>query len=155
MRLDRHWIQSHIPHTGTMCLLDEILSWDERRVRSRSSTHLAPDNPLRAYGRLGAVCGIEYAAQTMAVHGALIARHAGTPAPQGLLASLRAVTLYVSRLDDLEGDLIASAECVASDGHTALYEFAVTAAERPVVSGRAAIAFKSAGLFAASPGQLP
>ena len=39
----------------------------------RASSHRAADNPLRAHGRLGAACGIEYAAQAMAVHGALLA----------------------------------------------------------------------------------
>ena len=30
-----------------------------------------PDHPLRAHGRLGVACGVELAAQAMAVHGAL------------------------------------------------------------------------------------
>ena len=59
-----------------MCLLDEVLSWDATRIRCRSNTHRTADNPLRAHGRLGAACGIEYAAQAMAVHGALVAASA-------------------------------------------------------------------------------
>ena len=27
--LDREWIESHIPHGGRMCLLEEVSSWDE------------------------------------------------------------------------------------------------------------------------------
>ena len=72
MPLDRQWIERHIPHQGTMCLLDEVLTWNTQRVQCRSSTHRNRANPLRAHDRLGAVCGIEYAAQAMAVHGALI-----------------------------------------------------------------------------------
>ena len=71
--LDRAWIASHIPHQGSMCLLDYVEAWDRERIRCRASSHRAADNPLRAYGRLGAACGIEYAAQAMAVHGALLA----------------------------------------------------------------------------------
>src|SRR2546429_2675949 len=72
MPLDRQWIEQHIAHKGRMCLLDEVLSWDAARIRCRSATHRSADNPLRLHGRLGAACGIEYAAQAMAVHGALL-----------------------------------------------------------------------------------
>lgn len=124
-----------------MCLLDEVLAWDTTRIRCRSSTHRSADNPLRAYGRLGAACGIEYAAQTMAVHGALIASAAGTVAPPGFLASVRGVLLQVDRLDDVDHDLVMLVERIAGDHSTALYQFSVSADARPLLSGRAAIAF--------------
>jgi predicted hotdog family 3-hydroxylacyl-ACP dehydratase len=73
MRLNRAWIESRIPHRGRMCLLDEVITWSAARVSCRSSTHREADNPLRAHGILGIACGIEYAAQAMAVHGALVA----------------------------------------------------------------------------------
>ena len=119
MRLDRRWIQEHIPHKGGMCLLDEVLSWDLTQTQCRSVTHRSLENPLRADGRLGAACGIEYAAQTMAVHGALIASAAGAVAPSGFLASVRGVRLNIDRLDVFEGDLITSVERVAGDENTA------------------------------------
>ena len=115
MPLDRHWIEQHIPHKGRMCLLDEVLSWDATRIRCRSATHRTADNPLRAHGRLGAACGIEYAAQAMAVHGALVAASAPLASAMsdhvrgswrgavGYLASVRNVALHVTRLDDLDG----------------------------------------------------
>jgi predicted hotdog family 3-hydroxylacyl-ACP dehydratase len=153
--LDRHWIEQHIPHKGRMCLLDEVLSWDATRIRCRSTTHRAADNPLRAHGRLGAACGIEYAAQAMAVHGALVAASAplastvatsvrGTMgAALGFLASVRNVVLYVAQLDDLEADLIASAQRITGDGRTVLYEFTVCTSA-PLLSGRASIVFATA-----------
>jgi predicted hotdog family 3-hydroxylacyl-ACP dehydratase len=153
MPLDRHWIEQHIPHKGRMCLLDEVLSWDAVRIRCRSATHRSADNPLRLHGRLGAACGIEYAAQAMAVHGALIAASAplaSTVATSvrgsigssvGYLASVRNVTLRVERLDDLEADLIAAAERVTGDGRTVLYEFSVTSGRQLLLSGRASIVF--------------
>jgi predicted hotdog family 3-hydroxylacyl-ACP dehydratase len=153
--LDRHWIEQHIPHKGRMCLLDEVVSWDATRIRCRSATHRAADNPLRAHGRLGAACGIEYAAQAMAVHGALVAASAplastvatsvrGTMgAALGFLASVRNVVLYVPQLDDLEADLIASAQRITGDGRTVLYEFTVCTSA-PVLSGRASIVFATA-----------
>jgi predicted hotdog family 3-hydroxylacyl-ACP dehydratase len=124
-----------------MCLLDEVLSWDTTQTRCRSSTHRSPNNPLRAYGRLGASCGIEYAAQTMAVHGALVASAAGGTAPPGFLASARGVQLHCDRLDDVEGDLVTAVRRLAGDESTALYEFSVSADEVVLLKGRAAIAF--------------
>jgi predicted hotdog family 3-hydroxylacyl-ACP dehydratase len=149
--LDHSWIEQHIPHKGRMCLLDEVLAWDANRIRCRSTTHRAADNPLRAHGRLGAACGVEYAAQAMAVHGALVAASAplastvasdlrgSIGAVIGYLASLRNVTLYVARLDDLAGDLIACAERITGDGRTVLYQFAVWGADQQLLSGRASI----------------
>ena len=161
MPLDRRWIEQHIPHKGRMCLLDEVVAWDATRIRCRSSTHRAADNPLRAHGRLGAACGIEYAAQAMAVHGALIAASAplastvsshlrgSIGATVGYLASVRNVALHVSRLDELEDDLIAAAERVTGDGRTVLYEFSVSSAGRLLLSGRASIVVDAA--FGAPP----
>ena len=145
MRLTREWIERHIPHQGRMCLLDEIVSWDPIRITCRSGTHHAPDHPLRAHGRLGAACGIEYAAQAMALHGALIAGATSAPATaaarQGYLASVRNVNLSIERLDDLEDDLIATAERVTGDDRTVLYEFVVSAGSRVLLTGRAGIVF--------------
>jgi predicted hotdog family 3-hydroxylacyl-ACP dehydratase len=149
--LDRDWIEQHIPHKGRMCLLDEVITWDATQIRCRSSTHRSTENPLRAHGRLGAVCGIEYAAQAMAVHGALVGASAplassipdqvrsSLGAEVGYLASVRNVTLHVNRLDDLEEDLVACAERVAGDARTVLYQFRVTCGDRPILEGRASI----------------
>jgi predicted hotdog family 3-hydroxylacyl-ACP dehydratase len=139
VRVDRNWIASHIPHRGSMCLNDEVLAWDASRIVCRSSTHRARDNPLRADGRLGAACGIEYAAQAMALHGALIASTSNVKPGRGYLASVRSVTLYVSHLDDVEADLVVKAERVAGDNGTLLYEFSVSGGEEILLNGRATI----------------
>ncbi len=141
MILDRGWIEEHIPHKHGMCLLDEVLSWDLTQTQCRSSSHRSAGNPLRAHGRLGAACGIEYAAQTMAVHGALVAAASGAVAPPGFLASVRGVRLNIDRLDVFEADLVTSVQRVAGDERSALYEFSVSAGEVVLVMGRAAIAF--------------
>ena len=140
-RLDHAWIASHIPHQGSMCLLAEVLSWDDARIRCRATSHRLAENPLRAHGRLGAACGVEYAAQAMAVHGAIMAQLAGTRGRAGLLTSVRNLVLRVSRLDDLDTDLIASAERLAGDEASTLYEFTVSAGAKELLSGRASIVF--------------
>ena len=124
-----------------MCLLDEVVSWDATHTRCRSISHRAPDNPLRAHGRLAAACGIEYAAQTMAVHGALMAAQTGGVAPHGLLASIRGTRMHTDRLDAVDADLITLVERVAGDERTAMYAFSVLANEAVLLNGRATIAF--------------
>jgi predicted hotdog family 3-hydroxylacyl-ACP dehydratase len=154
VRLDRSWIERNIPHHGRMCLLDEVIEWDAGHIRCRSSTHRRPDHPLRSHNRLGVACGIEYAAQSMAVHGALAggALAGGAPAGPGagiiisevgFLAGLRDVQLHVARLDDLHADLIADAELIAGDHGSALYEFALTSEARRLLSGRATVVFNA------------
>jgi len=159
MRLDRSWIEQNIPHHGRMCLLDEVMEWDAQHIRCRSGTHRLPDHPLRSQGRLGVACGIEYAAQAMAVHGALAggasAHGPGGGAPAGpaaaaagggrseagFLAALREVRLHVLRLDDIEGDLYSEALLVAGDQGSALYEFTLRSETRLLLSGRATVVF--------------
>jgi predicted hotdog family 3-hydroxylacyl-ACP dehydratase len=141
MRLDRTWIEKNIPHHGRMCLLDEVIEWDARHIRCRSGTHRLPDHPLSSHGRLGIACGIEYAAQTMAVHGALAGGADTARSEVGFLASLRDVRLQVVRLDDLEADLICEAALVAGDRGSALYEFSLRSEEQRLVSGRATVVF--------------
>jgi len=136
--LDHAWLLAHIPHQGSMCLLDRVDSWDAQNIRCSASSHCALDNPLRAHGRLGAACGIEYAAQAMAAHGALLA--AADSAPRaGYLASVRAVELKVARLDDIAADLRVEAACESGDDNTILYGFSVYAGQDLLLSGRAIV----------------
>ena len=138
MRLDHHWIASRIPHRHRMCLLDGVVEWDAARVICRATSHRDADNPLRAHGRLGAACGIEYAAQAMAVHGALLATD-GMPPRIGYLTSVREVVLQASRLDDIEENLEIEALRHSGDGNNILYRFTVRAGQRELLSGRAIV----------------
>ena len=150
MQLDRSWIGAHIPHAGSMCLLDAVVSWDAARIECRASSHRDAANPLRWHGRLGSACGVEYAAQAMAVHGALVAGSAGAPAA-GYLLGLRRIVLHVARLDDIDTDLRVSGERIYGDGMTVMYEFCIYNAARSFVSGRATAALNAAALAHAPP----
>ena len=136
--LNRNWIATHIPHQGGMCLLDTVTEWSPGRIRCASASHRRIDNPLRDGGKLGAACGIEYAAQAMAVHGALIAGDDAKPR-QGFLASVRGVEFHVDRLDDIAADLDIEAERLSGDDNGILYRFEVRGGERVLLSGRAAV----------------
>lgn len=135
--MDRAAIAALIPHEGAMCLLDGVLAWDRTSIACLASSHRAANNPLAADGRLDVVCGVEYAAQAMAVHGGLVG-DARRPAA-GYLASLRDVTCSVDRLDLLEGDLLVTAELLIADAGRVIYRFTLTSDARPVMSGRAAV----------------
>lgn len=140
MALNREWIETRIPHRQRMCLLDQVMHWDDGGIRCLSRTHLDPHNPLRLGAQLHAACGIEYAAQAMALHGALCAEAAGgTTARAGFLASVRDVRLLVARLDDIQHDLLCEVSRLAGDSGSALYSFTVSAEQRPLLSGRATV----------------
>jgi len=143
--LDHAWIAAHVPHQGSMCLLDAVESWSPERIRCRAVSHRDPANPLRAGGRLGALTGIEYAAQAMAVHGAL--RAGGQPCASsrpGMLGSARAVECLVSQLDDIADDLQVEAECLSADDRALLYAFTLSAGGRPLLRGRASVVLSTA-----------
>lgn len=137
--LDHAWIASRIPHQRSMCLLQQVMRWDAETVVCRADSHRASDHPLRAHGRLGAICGIEYAAQAMAVHGALLASPE-RPAPRaGFLVSVRGVQLNVARLDDIAEDLTVQASRLMGDENNIVYQFSVNAADRVLLEGRATV----------------
>lgn len=138
-QLDRAWIERHIPHQGRMCLLDEVIEWNVQRLLCSSTGHRAADHPLRTNGRLGIVCGIELAAQTMAVHGALLARGSAQRPRSGLLASVRGVRMRVLRLDDIGSSLLCEVVRVLGDRDTALYEFELRSSASSLMSGRATV----------------
>lgn len=137
--LDHAWIASHIPHQGGMCLLDCVEAWDKEKIQCRAISHRALDNPLRAHDQLGAACGIEYAAQAMAVHGALLAPADSTAPRAGYLVSVRGVQLQVARLDDIAAELTVEASCIMSNENNILYQFSVSAAGQVLLEGRAAV----------------
>lgn len=143
--LDHTWIAAHIPHQGNMCLLDSVIEWSESSITCRATSHTGPGNPLRAEGRLGAANGIEYAAQAMAIHGALLANVDDQPR-QGYLTSVRSVALNVARLDDLPGELTVQAERLSGDSNNILYQFSLSHDGRCLLEGRAAVVLDASAL---------
>jgi predicted hotdog family 3-hydroxylacyl-ACP dehydratase len=136
--LGRAEISGLIPHAGAMCLLDAVRSWDATTIVCTASSHRDGDNPLASDGGLDALCGIEYAAQAMAVHGALIAT-AGRRPTTGYLASVREVICHAARLDLLSDELEITATRLAGDQATALYAFSLRSGAATVLTGRAAV----------------
>jgi predicted hotdog family 3-hydroxylacyl-ACP dehydratase len=127
MLVNKAAIRTLIPHSGSMCLLDGVLEWDERTIVCVSETHRDPANPLRRCGRLSALHAFEYGAQAAAVHGGLRARAAGEVAPHCYLAALRDAHLHVDQLDDVAAPLRVCARRLFGDAGNTVYECEISA----------------------------
>ena len=138
MLADKDAIAKVIPHTGNMCLLDGVLECNEQHIRCFSATHRDVNNPLRSGDELSVLCGIEYAAQAMAVHGAWDAKFDKKPRA-GFLAAVRDVACQRMRLDDLREDLIIDAERLMGDDARVIYQFSIHAGAASIMSGRATV----------------
>ena len=137
-------IANMIPHTGAMCLLDGVLQWNASTIQCMSRSHRDARNPLRIDGQLPALCGIEYAAQAMAIHGGL-AGMVGHKPRAGYLVGLRDVVCSVEWLDDLAGDLIIDAEQIMGDASLAIYQFSLRVGTSEVLRGRATVVLDAGG----------
>jgi len=148
MPINKAEIRTLIPHSDLMCLLDEVVQWDDRSIACVSNTHRDPANPLRRQGRLSALHAFEYGAQAAAIHGGLWARAVGTIAPPGYLAALRNGRLHVTRLDSIYLPLRISATRLYGEGANTVYEFIVSAATVIVAEGRVTIVERASAVAA-------
>lgn len=139
MSIDRDGICSLIPHTGSMCLLDAVLDWDEGTILCSTRSHLDPANPLRRNGRLAAVHLLEYGAQAMAVHGGLMMRRDGRQPESGFLAALHDVRLRCEYLEDLDTPLEIRASRIAALPGIYKYRFTAASVNRQLASGCATV----------------
>jgi predicted hotdog family 3-hydroxylacyl-ACP dehydratase len=134
--LSHEAIERLIPHQGAMCLLHEVLTYDSDAITCAAIDHRDVSHPLREDGVLPAICGVEYAAQAMAVHGALLGGKGVSP---GVLAALRDVAINVERLDDISEKLTIVADKLWGDDTRLLYHFRIHAGACDIMHGRAAV----------------
>lgn len=139
--LGREAIAGLIPHRGAMCLLDRAAAWDASRILCETERHRDPSNPLRRDRILPAVCGVEFALQAMALHGALTS---GAAQPVGFVSSLRELTLRVDRLDDLPDALRIEAVALVAEAGGFIYRFEVSAGETMLITGQASVILRRA-----------
>ena len=95
-----------LPHAGTMCLLNEVVDVNAEQIICLSKTHLDVDNPLRVEGKLYAMAGIEYASQTIALHGQIETIHTGARPMIGFLMTVRNMIQNVEYPDDVRDSLL-------------------------------------------------
>lgn len=129
-------IAALIPHQGAMCLLECVERLDAEGILCTSTTHRDDANPLRRDGLLPAIAGVEYAAQAMALHGALTD---GEAQPVGFLSALRGLSLVVERLDDIAGPLAIAATVETRECRGMIYSFSVSGDGRALLTGQAVV----------------
>lgn len=137
--LDIPWIRAHIPHRGTMCLLDSVRQWDSQSILCTAIPSLRQEHPLHQEGKVSSLVGIEYAAQAMAVHGVLL-RPEAPSAPPGMLSSVRHIHWSSPHLN-LSLPLTIRAQRLASLPTACTYSFRITNPENLLITGQASIFF--------------
>lgn len=136
---DRAAILRLIPHQGASCLIDAVIEWDAERIVCISEGHRAPDHALRRQDRLSPLVLIEYGAQAMAVHAALLAASEGRFAERRLLVSTQAVELDCADVALLGSPLHIHAERRFADAAGALYGFEIFSADHRCAWGRVGV----------------
>ena len=139
--LSKRELSHLLPHAGDMCLLDAVQSWDAASIRCTACSHRDRKNPLGSGGRLDAICGLEYAAQAMAVHAGLARAPEEAVPVAGYLGGVRDLKVRVQRLDDIGGDLEIEATRLINHGSSVIYSFLVVAGGVELLRGRASIFF--------------
>ncbi len=142
--IGRDEILQHVPHAGRMCLIDEVTSWDAGGIVCLARSHAREDHPLRRFGRLSALHLVEYGAQAMAIHGALLERERGAQAQPGMLVSVRDFRTQVPSLDGLAGPLTVAARSQMARPGALIYEFRCLHDGIAIASGRVAVMLSTA-----------
>jgi predicted hotdog family 3-hydroxylacyl-ACP dehydratase len=131
-----------IPHQGAMCLLDAVEQWDETSIICKTASHRDAANPLRRGNQLEAICGLEYAAQAMAVHVGLLEQDRKQKIVVGYLGAVKDLMLRARRLDDVKEDLTVQATRLVGQRSSFIYTFRVSAGRQELLDGRASIFLK-------------
>jgi predicted hotdog family 3-hydroxylacyl-ACP dehydratase len=142
--LNHSQIALRVPHRGAMCLLNAVESWTEESIFANAVIN-KNTNPLAIEGKLDSTSAIEYAAQAMAVHGALLNEEAAAQGkPQrkplmGFLASVRSIVCHQPWLDDLNQNLSITATRTAGIESPVSYDFSVSSGDTLCVTGKATV----------------
>lgn len=131
-----------IPHHGRMCLLETVERWDGTSILCTAASHRDATNPLRRDNQLEAICGLEYAAQAMAVHVGLLEQGKERRLAVGYLGAVRNLMLRAARLDDVKGDLTVQATRLVGEAGSFIYAFRISVERQALLDGRASIFLK-------------
>ena len=131
-------IETLLPHAGRMRLIDRVVSYDEQTIICESDSHRAADHPLAEAGVLSSICGLEYGAQAMAIHGALLAAR-DARVRHGYLVSASELRWSVEQLDECAEPLVIEAVSEFRSDRQVAYRFELRAGSKVVMSGRASV----------------
>ncbi len=138
-RLNHAQIAARIPHAGSMCLLDQVIEWDQTHIVCLAISHCDPNNPLRLKRVLPALTLVEYAAQAMAVQGSLLQAPTDAPARQGRLVSVRQLELYTEDLAQHSQALELRCELLLGDAQSSTFSFTAHSNGVLLGQGRASV----------------
>jgi predicted hotdog family 3-hydroxylacyl-ACP dehydratase len=144
LTLNKIEIALRVPHKDAMCLLDTVESWSSDDIFANAIID-SKTNPLMIEGQLDSTAAIEYAAQAMAVHGALLSEVAAAKGDSqrkpsmGFLASVRSVVCHKPWLHESTNPIAISATRTAGTVSPVSYDFSVSAREEVYVTGKATV----------------
>ncbi len=118
--LDKAAIAERIPHADNMVLLDKCVSHDSQGLTCLSSSHVDKSNPLRTSKGLSAICGIEYAAQAIALHSSLLNTN---KVGVGFLAICKNINCKLRYLDTITTEIMVRVEYIAGSADLGLLQY--------------------------------
>ena len=135
MNLNKHDIAKLLPHSGSMCLIDQVIDWDEQHICCSSRSHLEHSNPLIEDGELSTIHLLEYGAQVIAIHGGLLSQKT----VPGFLAAIRNARIHCHKLQEIHQELTINATAIGLTSDGAIYEFQISSAMDMLIEARATI----------------
>lgn len=169
--MDRAAIARLIPHGDSMCMLDQLVSWDRDQVSCISRCHRRIDNPLLEGGRLHCACLLEFCAQAAALHGALlhnkgentkrsreqngvrgggkqagelqngVLQQGGDTARQAYVGAVKNLELLCDYVDMAAAILTIEARCVVNNSSGSIYLIEARAQQQLLLRGRVVLVF--------------
>ncbi|MBU3068485.1 hypothetical protein KOI40_01575 [Aestuariicella sp. G3-2] len=97
-------LYQHLPHSGRMCLLQQVLTCDTQGITCLAN----PDHlqPLNRGGQLPSWAALEYAAQALAFHGLLSLRERSQQSPKAfgkaMIIGVREMVCYRPQINELQ-----------------------------------------------------
>lgn len=128
--LTKESIQELIPHSGGMCLLENVRAYSEEEIVCQTRSHLLKENPLKVQGKLSNMHLIEYGAQAIAIHGGLIEKNKKVEKKPriGYIASVKSVVW--GAFDPFTAELTVKAKVTIMDENMKRYCFSIYDAEQ-------------------------
>lgn len=140
-------LYQQLPHSGAMCLIDRVSSWDERSICCSADSHLSPANPLRADGSLPGLCALEYAAQALALHGVLKRPQASAnrQCSNALVVTSQRLAFQTGDLSNRSESLTITAELTVRHKDSVVYAVSVSAGASCVLQGDLGVMLSAVG----------
>lgn len=124
-----------LPHGSSMCLIDEVISFDENKILCKTFSQINPKNPLAVDGRLPLMAYLEYAAQAAGLHLGLSQNKSRSNAPTaGYVGTLK--NIQFTSFDPITEELYISANVLIKEDKNAIYHFVIKASTSVIVEGR-------------------